>query len=139
MVVRPFALTAVSCTCGFSADYTVVDGGDSQLLICSSEKENAEEAGRNLYAYVKRDGEVYEPVTLTDLEGYAAVQSGIWNGTAYEYLFTRTDVDITEIASTFNVSFAAASSGTVRSTVTFCVSPDVIPASKSACPMTLPL
>ena len=29
-----------------SADYTVVDGGDSQLLICSSEKENAEEAGR---------------------------------------------------------------------------------------------
>ena len=79
-----------------SADYTVVDGGDSQLLICSSEKENAEEAGRNLYAYVIRDGEVYEPVTLTDLEGYAAVPSGIWNGTAYEYLFTRADVNITE-------------------------------------------
>ena len=79
-----------------SANYTVVDGGDSQLLICSSEKENAEEAGRNLYAYVIRDGEVYEPVTLTDLEGYAAVPSGIWNGTAYEYLFTRADVNITE-------------------------------------------
>ena len=79
-----------------SADYTVVDGEDSQLLICSSEKENAEETGRNLYAYVIRDGEVYEPVTLTDLEGYAAVPSGIWNGTAYEYLFTRTDVTITE-------------------------------------------
>ena len=79
-----------------SADYTVVDGGDSQLLICSSEKENAEEAGRNLYAYVIRDGEVYEPVTLTDLEGYAAVPSGIWNGTAYEYLFTRADVNIAE-------------------------------------------
>ena len=79
-----------------SADYTVVDGGDSQLLICSSEKENAEEAGRNLYAYVIRDGEVYEPVTLTDLEGYAAAPSGIWNGTAYEYLFTRADVNITE-------------------------------------------
>ena len=79
-----------------SADYTVVDGGDSQLLICSSEKENAEETGRNLYAYVIRDGEVYEPVTLTDLEGYAAVPSGIWNGTAYEYLFTRADVNITE-------------------------------------------
>ena len=79
-----------------SADYTVVDGGDSQLLICSSEKENAEETGRNLYAYVIRDGEVYEPVTLTDLEGYAAVPSGIWNGTAYEYLFTRADVNIAE-------------------------------------------
>ena len=79
-----------------SADYTVVDGEDSQLLICSSEKENAEETGRNLYAYVIRDGEVYEPVTLTDLEGYAAVPSGIWNGTAYEYLFTRADVNITE-------------------------------------------
>lgn len=79
-----------------SADYTVIDGEDSQLLICSSEKENAEEAGRNLYAYVIRDGEVYEPVTLTDLKGYAAVPSGIWNGTAYEYLFTRTDVTITE-------------------------------------------
>ena len=79
-----------------SADYTVVDGEDSQLLICSSEKENAEETGRNLYAYVIRDGEVYEPVTLTDLEGYAAVPSGIWNGTAYEYLFTRADVNIRE-------------------------------------------
>ena len=92
-----------------SADYTVVDGGDSQLLICSSEKENAEEAGRNLYAYVLRDGEVYEPVTLTDLEGYAAVPSGIWNGTAYEYLFTRTDVDITENTVTENTDLCITS------------------------------
>ena len=92
-----------------SADYTVVDGGDSQLLICSSEKENAEEAGRNLYAYVIRDGEVYEPVTLTDLEGYAAVPSGIWNGTAYEYLFTRTDVDITENTVTENTDLCITS------------------------------
>ena len=92
-----------------SADYTVVDGGDSQLLICSSEKENAEESGRNLYAYVIRDGEVYEPVTLTDLEGYAAVPSGIWNGTAYEYLFTRTDVDITENTVTENTDLCITS------------------------------
>ena len=92
-----------------SADYTVVDGGDSQLLICSSEKENAEEAGRNLYAYVIRDGEVYEPVTLTDLEGYAAVPSGIWNGTAYEYLFTRTDVNITENTVTENTDLCITS------------------------------
>ena len=92
-----------------SADYTVVDGGDSQLLICSSEKENAEETGRNLYAYVIRDGEVYEPVTLTDLEGYAAVPSGIWNGTAYEYLFTRTDVDITENTITENTDLCITS------------------------------
>ena len=92
-----------------SADYTVVDGGDSQLLICSSEKENAEETGRNLHAYVIRDGEVYEPVTLTDLEGYAAVPSGIWNGTAYEYLFTRTDVDITENTVTENTDLCITS------------------------------
>lgn len=92
-----------------SADYTVVDGEDSQLLICSSEKENAEETGRNLYAYVIRDGEVYEPVTLTDLEGYAAVPSGIWNGTAYEYLFTRTDVDITENTVTENTDLCITS------------------------------
>ena len=92
-----------------SADYTVVDGGDSQLLICSSEKENAEETGRNLYAYVIRDGEVYEPVTLTDLEGYAAVPSGIWNGTAYEYLFTRTDVNITENTVTENTDLCITS------------------------------
>lgn len=92
-----------------SADYTVVDGGDSQLLICSSEKENAEETGRNLYAYVIRDGEVYEPVTLTDLEGYAAVPSGIWNGMAYEYLFTRTDVDITENTVTENTDLCITS------------------------------
>ena len=92
-----------------SADYTVVDGGDSQLLICSSEKENAEETGRNLYAYVIRDGEVYEPVTLTDLEGYAAVPSGIWNGTAYEYLFTRTVVDITENTVTENTDLCITS------------------------------
>ena len=81
-----------------SADYTVVDGGDSQLLICSSEKENAEETGRNLYAYVIRD-----------LEGYAAVPSGIWNGTAYEYLFTRTDVDITENTVTENTDLCITS------------------------------
>ena len=92
-----------------SADYTVVDGEDSQLLICSSEKENAEETGRNLYAYVIRDGEVYEPVTLTDLEGYAAVPSGIWNGTAYEYLFTRTNVDITENTVTENTDLCITS------------------------------
>ena len=92
-----------------SADYTVVDGGDSQLLICSSEKENAEETGRNLYAYVIRDGEVYEPVTLTDLEGYAAVPSGIWNGTAYEYLFTRTDVNITDNTVTENTDLCITS------------------------------
>ena len=92
-----------------SADYTVVDGEDSQLLICASEKENAEETGRNLYAYVIRDGEVYEPVTLTDLEGYAAVPSGIWNGTAYEYLFTRTDVDITENTVTENTDLCITS------------------------------
>lgn len=92
-----------------SADYTVVDGEDSQLLICSSEKENAEETGRNLYAYIIRDGEVYEPVTLTDLEGYAAVPSGIWNGTAYEYLFTRTDVDITENTVTENTDLCITS------------------------------
>ena len=92
-----------------SADYTVVDGGDSQLLICSSEKENAEETGRNLSASVLRDGEVYEPVTLTDLEGYAAVPSGIWNGTAYEYLFTRTDVDITENTVTENTDLCITS------------------------------
>lgn len=92
-----------------SADYTVVDGEDSQLLICSSEKENAEETGRNLYAYVIRDGEVYEPVTLTDLEGYAAVPSGIWNGTAYEYLFTRTDVNITENTVTENTDLCITS------------------------------
>ena len=92
-----------------SADYTVVDGEDSQLLICSSEKENTEETGRNLYAYVIRDGEVYEPVTLTDLEGYAAVPSGIWNGTAYEYLFTRTDVDITENTVTENTDLCITS------------------------------
>ena len=92
-----------------SADYTVVDGADSQLLICSSEKENAEETGRNLYAYVIRAGEVYEPVTLTDLEGYAAVPSGIWNGTAYEYLFTRTDVNITENTVTENTDLCITS------------------------------
>jgi len=92
-----------------SADYTVVDGGDSQLLICSSEKENAEETGRNLYAYVIRDGEVYEPVTLTDLEGYAAVPSGIWNGTAYEYLFTRADVNIAENTVTENTDLCITS------------------------------
>ena len=92
-----------------SADYTVVDGEDSQLLICASEKENAEETGRNLYAYVIRDGEVYEPVTLTDLEGYAAVPSGIWNGTAYEYLFTRTDVNITENTVTENTDLCITS------------------------------
>ena len=92
-----------------SADYTIVDGADSQLLICSSEKENAEETGRNLYAYVIRAGEVYEPVTLTDLEGYAAVPSGIWNGTAYEYLFTRTDVNITENTVTENTDLCITS------------------------------
>ena len=92
-----------------SADYTVVDGAESQRLTCSSEKDNAEETGRNLYAYVIRDGEVYEPVTLTDLEGYAAVPSGIWNGTAYEYLFTRTDVDITENTVTENTDLCITS------------------------------
>ena len=92
-----------------SADYTVVDGEDSQLLICSSEKENAEETGRNLYAYVIRAGEVYEPVTLTNLEGYAAVPSGIWNGMAYEYLFTRTDVNITENTVTENTDLCITS------------------------------
>ena len=79
-----------------SSDYTIVDGEDSQLLACAADKEDTEEAGRNLYAYIIQDGEVSEPVTLTDLEGYTATPSGIWNGNSYEYLFTRTDVTIAD-------------------------------------------
>lgn len=79
-----------------SADYTVIEGKDSQLFIFSSNRTDDEKAGKNLYAYVMKDGKVSEPVSLTDLEGYAAVPSGIWDGTSYEYTFTRTDADITE-------------------------------------------
>lgn len=79
-----------------SADYTVIEGKDSQLLIFSSNRTDDEKVGKNLYAYVMKDGKVSEPVSLTDLEGYAAVPSGIWDGTSYEYTFTRTDADITE-------------------------------------------
>ena len=35
--------------------------------------------------------------------------SGIWNGTAYEYLFTRTDVDITENTVTENTDLCITS------------------------------
>lgn len=79
-----------------SADYTVIEGKDSQLLIFSSNRTDDEKAGKNLYAYVMKAGKVSEPVSLTDLEGYAAVPSGIWDGTSYEYTFKRTDADITE-------------------------------------------
>ena len=79
-----------------SADYTVIEGKNSQLLIFSSNRTDDEKAGKNLYAYVMKDGKVSEPVSLTDLEGYVAVPSGIWDGTAYEYTFTRTDANITE-------------------------------------------
>ena len=79
-----------------SADYTVIEGKDSQLLIFSSNRTDDEKAGKNLYAYVMKDGKVSGPVSLTDLEGYVAVPSGIWDGTSYEYTFTRTDADITE-------------------------------------------
>ena len=79
-----------------SSDYTVVDGWDQQLLICVSEKEKGEETGRDLYGYIIKNGEVSEPVVLTNLQGYVAMPVGIWTGDAYQYLFTRTDVTITD-------------------------------------------
>lgn len=72
-------------------DYKVIEGEDCELVVCASNKVNTDEDGRNLYAYVMRNGQISEPVTLTDMDGYAADPSGIWNGTNFEFLFTRTD------------------------------------------------
>ena len=72
-------------------DYKVIEGEDCELVVCASNKVNTDEDGRNLYAYVIRDGKISEPVTLTDMDGYAVDPSGIWNGTNFEFLFTRTD------------------------------------------------
>ncbi len=72
-------------------DYKVIEGEDCELVVCASNKVNTDEDGRNLYAYVIRNGQISEPVTLTNMDGYAADSSGIWNGTNFEFLFTRTD------------------------------------------------
>ena len=72
-------------------DYKVIEGEDCELVVCASNKVNADEDGRNLYAYVMRNGQISEPVTLTNVKGYAANPSGIWNETDFEFLFTRTN------------------------------------------------
>ena len=74
-----------------TSDYKVIEGEDCELVVCASNKVNTDEDGRNLYAYVIRNGQISEPVTLTNMDGYAADPSGIWNGTDFEFLFARTD------------------------------------------------
>ena len=74
-----------------TSDYNVIEGNDCELVVCASNKPGEDTDGSNLYAYVMRNGQISEPVTLTDVNGYAANPSGIWNGTDFEFLFTRTD------------------------------------------------
>ena len=75
-------------------DYTVIEDDENSLILCTADKENSEKAGRDIFAYVIKDGKTSQAVQLTDLDGYVAVPSGIWNGSSYEYLFTRSDVTI---------------------------------------------
>lgn len=73
-------------------DYTVIEGEGSQLLVCASDNADTNDNGSDLHAYVIADGQVHEPVTLTEVEGYTAEPSGLWDGEDYIFLFTRTDV-----------------------------------------------
>ena len=74
-----------------TSDYNVIEGNDCELVVCASNKPEEYTDGSNLYAYVMRNGQISEPVTLTNVKGYAANPSGIWNETDFEFLFTRTD------------------------------------------------
>ena len=74
-----------------TSDYNVIEGNGCELVVCASNKPEEDTDGSNLYAYVMRNGQISEPVTLTDVDGYAANPSGIWNETDFEFLFTRTD------------------------------------------------
>lgn len=74
-----------------TSDYNVIEGNDCELVVCASNKPEEDTDGSNLYAYVMRKGQISEPVILTDVNGYAANPSGIWNETDFEFLFTRTD------------------------------------------------
>lgn len=74
-----------------TSDYNVIEGNGCELVVCASNKPEEDTDGSNLYAYVMRNGQISEPVTLTDVNGYAANPSGIWNETDFEFLFTRTD------------------------------------------------
>lgn len=74
-----------------TSDYNVIEGNGCELVVCASNTPEEDTDGSNLYAYVMRNGQISEPVTLTDVNGYAANPSGIWNETDFEFLFTRTD------------------------------------------------
>jgi len=70
-----------------TSDYNVIEGNGCELVVCASNKPEEDTDGSNLYAYVMRNGQISEPVTLTDVNGYAANPSGIWNETDFEFLF----------------------------------------------------
>lgn len=74
-----------------TSDYKVINGDGCELVVCASSQTEAKENGRNLYAYVIRGGQISEPVTLTEMDGYASDPSGIWNGNAFEFLFASTN------------------------------------------------
>lgn len=74
-----------------TSDYNVIEGNGCELVVCASNKPEEDTDGSNLYAYVMRNGQISEPVTVTNVKGYAANPSGIWNETDFEFLFTRTD------------------------------------------------
>ena len=83
-----------------SSDYTLINGYGSQLLVCAVDNLDADVDGKNLYAYVIEDDIVGEAITLTEVEGYTASPSGIWDGEKYVFLFTRTEPEIGETLET---------------------------------------
>lgn len=76
-----------------TSDYRYVEGKDSDLLICSSDKEGDGD-GTDVFAYVIKDGNVSEVVNVIDNNGYTRNVSGIYSGGDYILAYTCTDVNM---------------------------------------------
>lgn len=77
---------------GITPDFSYIEGEGNDLLIYSNEKKD--ENGSDICAYIVQDGEISEPIAITDCKGYANNATGLYEDGEYILAFTRTDVTI---------------------------------------------
>lgn len=76
-------------------DFQIISGNDNKaLLVCASSKDETD--GSNIAAYILEDTASSEQVSLTDLQGYAASPTGVYDKTSgsWDLAFLRKDVTI---------------------------------------------
>ena len=79
-----------------AADYSISENNGKQLILTSGAKSSEDQDGTNLIAYVLSDGNVSDPITLTDESGYVSNATTVPSGNSWTIALLRSDVTVEE-------------------------------------------